>query len=69
MECRRTKAALKRRPGYPIGTPAPMYLSCLCREEVDVPEHHTQVAQCRKCGTVYDHEGWILDDPHQARPD
>jgi hypothetical protein len=48
--CTRTKAAIIRRPGYPIGQPAPVYLNCSCGKEVDVAP--TVPIICPTCGTT-----------------
>jgi hypothetical protein len=55
---RRTKAALIREPGYPVGVPAPMYLNCSCGHKVNV--FQTSNTTCPKCGTTYDSRGWIV---------
>lgn len=54
-----TKRALRRREGYPVGMPAPLFILCGCGRELDVsnPWSHDTV-RC-ECGTVYDSEGWI----------
>lgn len=53
----RTKAALIRREGYPIGHPAPCYLTC-CGNEIDAPERGEH-AECPTCGNRFDSRGWI----------
>lgn len=55
--CERTKAALIRRPGYPIGQPAPCYFEC-CGNEIDAPEAGEH-ATCPTCGNRFDERGYI----------
>lgn len=53
-----TKKALKREPGYPIGSAAPMYLVCVCGQKVSVVKNDDVV--CPVCLRRYDDRGWIL---------
>lgn len=55
------KTALIRRPGYPIGQPAPLYLNC-CGREIDVekPFDKSHSVTCQTCGTIYDGGGWVI---------
>ena len=59
--CERTKAALIRRPGYPIGQPAPCFLRC-CENEIDVtPEAcDADPVTCPTCGTNFSHRGHVV---------
>jgi hypothetical protein len=61
---RKSKCALLRRPGYPIGTPAPLYLECPCGKEVDVPEDGE--IRCSTCSRRFDRAGWIQVPPTTA---
>lgn len=54
------KVALRRRPGYPIGTPAPIYLLCPCGNELDIPAEGDP-EPCAKCGQRFDRGGWIKE--------
>lgn len=56
--CKRTKAALIRHDGYPIGSPAPMYLRCDCGYRLDVAH---KVNEC-PLGHRWDERGWRLPD-------
>ena len=58
LEVRCIKRAVKREEGYPIGSPAPMYIMCGCGSKVMVLPYHD--AHCVTCHTVYDHEGYVL---------
>lgn len=53
-----TKRALKREQGYPVGTPAPIYLDCECGHHLTMPIGQLRV-QC-VCGIEYDAMGWII---------
>lgn len=55
-----TKKALRRKPGYPIGVKAPMYIEC-CSSEIDLPDDPKTPAVCPTCKTIYDHEGWLQE--------
>lgn len=55
--CERTKAALIRRPGYPVGQPAPCFFEC-CGNEIDAPTAGG-FATCPTCGNRFDYRGWI----------
>lgn len=55
----KTKCALLRRPGYPIGTPAPLYIECICGRDLDAPGHGD--IRCEVCGREYNPDGWVLD--------
>jgi hypothetical protein len=59
-----TKKAVRRKPGYPTGEPAPCFIPC-CENEIDVPEFgktevFTFTVHCPTCGTVYNQAGWIM---------
>jgi hypothetical protein len=56
----KTKTALIRREGYPIGQPAPMYLNC-CGKAIDVekPFDKTHTVTCPHCRVSYDGAGWV----------
>lgn len=58
MMSRLTKVAQIQHDGYPVGTPAPMYLDCPCNAKPDVPEDGETVT-C-DCGVEYDARGWIV---------
>ncbi len=51
----RTKAALIRRDGYPIGQPAPLYIRC-CGNEIDAKDDGMI---CPRCQTTFDARGWV----------
>lgn len=57
------KLAVKRRPGYPVGIPAPCYVECECGTKVDVPDHvftnPDTLYYCPTCATEYQGMGWI----------
>lgn len=61
----RTKAALIRRPGYPVGQPAPCFMRC-CNHEIDAPSDG-ETAACPSCGTEYDSRGWAT--PKASEPE
>lgn len=54
----RTKAALIRREGYPVGRPAPCFLRC-CDNEIDAPVGDA-LARCPTCGTRFDARGYVV---------
>ncbi|HUD74221.1 MAG TPA: hypothetical protein VMQ76_04040 [Terracidiphilus sp.] len=58
LETRCIKRAVKREEGYPIGSPAPLYILCGCGSKVMVLPYHD--CHCVVCHTVYDHEGYVL---------
>lgn len=55
----KTKTALIRRPGYPVGQPGPMYLNCCQEIDVEKPFDKNHSVTCPKCGVVYDGAGWV----------
>lgn len=56
----RTKAALIRREGYPIGQPAPCFFRC-CHNEIDAPALGSGgKVTCPTCGTSYNESGWAV---------
>lgn len=55
--CERTKAALIRREGYPVGQPAPCFFRC-CENEIDAPAAGDYSA-CPDCGKVFDSRGYV----------
>ena len=63
MEMVQTKCALRRRPGYAVGEPAPVYLVCPCGGEVDVDPAEGGAVKCEACGRTFDRAGWILTGP------
>lgn len=58
MATMRTKVAIIRRPGYPVGRPAPCYLNCPCGAEPPVPSDWIGCS----CGRRYDALGWLIRD-------
>jgi hypothetical protein len=52
------KASIIRRAGYPIGEPAPCFLTCGCGAELDIPKG--VVIPCA-CGAIYSPSGWLLE--------
>lgn len=54
-----TKKALIRREGYPVGTPAPMFLRCVCAREIDM--EHGRAVTCMGCGRTWDPRGWLTN--------
>ncbi len=61
--CQLLKRAVCRRDGYPIGVPAPCYLTCQCGKTLDVPRPFTdERVQC-PCGQAYDSFGWLKIRP------
>lgn len=59
------KRALIRRPGYPVGQPAPCFIHCGCGREVDVIE--SRKPQPCPCGLTYDAAGWIVAEAQATR--
>ena len=51
----RTKAALIRDEGYPVGQPAPCHFNCECGATVPADSDRNVCV----CGIVYDACGWI----------
>lgn len=58
MQARKTKAALIRAEGYPVGRSAPMHVRCSCGARPLAPEADSNVI-CA-CGIQYDAHGWIV---------
>ena len=54
----KTKAAMIRLPGYPVGKPAPCYLKCDCGHK-PLTDIDTKADVTCSCGTVYEYNGWI----------
>ncbi len=54
------KLAVKREPGYPVGTTAPCYLDCPCGMKLDLPSTMVMGVRCPDCGAAYDAGGWRL---------
>ncbi len=50
------KRALRAAEGYPMGTPAPLYVLCSCGNRVWVAED--DIVTCA-CGIAYDPSGYI----------
>lgn len=60
--CRLLKAAWIRKPGYPVGQPAPGYWHCPCGAKPDAPGYGDDVAPVTcSCGRVYDGNGYIQE--------
>jgi hypothetical protein len=66
VETGKTKIALRREPGYPIGTPAPMHAICACGQRLDFPATAASV-KCSNCGRKWSAAGWLIGSP-RANP-
>ena len=57
METRFTKRFVQREPGYPIGTPAPLFVQCVCGQKVSLG---IVCGVCRDCERAYDTRGYLV---------
>lgn len=55
----RTKVAIIREPGHPVGEPAPCYLNCPCGAKPPAPADAGLMTWCA-CGAIYDAAGWLV---------
>lgn len=55
------KVAVRREPGYPVGSPAPMFLVCVCGSKVAI-DAEMRIVAC-ECGEAYDSRGYRLGGP------
>ena len=58
MSTRLVKVAMIRRPGYPVGVSAPLYLNCPCGAQPAVPENMEGIVTCA-CGKRYTPDGFV----------
>lgn len=56
-----TKKALRRREGFPVDQPAPLFLECVCGTEVDIAPG-VELHRCRNCGRAFSSGGWLQSD-------
>ncbi len=56
------KKALIRKPGYPIGKPAPMFINC-CGNQLDCDhafQHDAAPVTCPTCNVQYQQNGYVV---------
>lgn len=55
----KTKIAMVRSPGFPIGMPAPLCLNCECGSNPLTDVETKSNVKC-SCGKFYTYNGWII---------